>query len=267
MPSTVRKLSSNTAMTSDPNEAARVAATDFACRLVPRWQAILGTELIGAYLIGSVAHAGFSRRYSDIDVALITETGLSQQAFDHILSEAVALSAEWGAKLSIFWSDRHFRLGRFPALDRVDWLDHAVVLTERERAWPTRPTLDEIQHYLSGAPLVDWKENALRFAASEALDPKDHKTYLKTLLYPARFFYSWMTGRNGSNDDAVTFLGERCPTGFDIGLLNRALQCRDAAADPDALFPARTKLASQAEACAALVARSKHSNFALGSTS
>jgi predicted nucleotidyltransferase len=238
----------------DPNEAAKIAATDFACRIVPHWQAALGTELIGAYLVGSLAHTGFSRRYSDVDIAVITETGLSQQALDRMRSEAVALSAEWGAKLSAFWADRHFRLGRFPPLDRVDYLDHAVVLTERERVQPTRPTLDEIRRYLSGPPLALWRENALRFAASETLDPKDHKTYLKTLLYPGRLFYSWMTGRIGSNDDAVVFLSERHPTGFDVGLLTRALQCRQAAADPDYLFPARTMLSSQVEACAALFA-------------
>jgi hypothetical protein len=238
----------------DPNEAARIAATDFARRLVANWQAALETELIGAYLIGSLAHTGFSRRYSDIDIALITETGLSQQALDRMRSEALALSSEWGPKLSVFSADRHFRLGRFPPLDRVDCLDHAVVLTEREHVQPTRPTLDEIQRYLRGAPLTHWKESALRFAASETLHPKDYKTYLKTLLYPGRFFYSWMTGRIGSNDDAVAFLSERHPIGFDIGLLTRALQCRQAGADPDSLFSARTMLASQVEACAALVA-------------
>jgi hypothetical protein len=86
----------------DPNEAARIEATDFACRLVPCWRAVLGTELIGAYLIGSLAHSGFSRRYSDVDIALITQTGLTQKTLDRMQSQAFALSAEWGAKLSIF---------------------------------------------------------------------------------------------------------------------------------------------------------------------
>jgi hypothetical protein len=34
----------------------------------------------------------------------------------------------------------------------------------------------------------------------------------------------------------------------------RALQCRQAAADPDSLFVARTSLLSQVDACAALLA-------------
>src|SRR5262249_38252790 len=162
-----------------PDEAARIAATDFACRLASRCQTTLGSELIGAYLIGSLAHSGFSPRYSDVDIVLFTETGLSQECLDRMRREAVALSADWGAKLSIFWTDRHFRLGRFPLPDRLDYLDCARILMEREHLQPKRPTLDEIRHYLRGAPFVNWKEEVLRFAASDALDLKDHKKYLK----------------------------------------------------------------------------------------
>ena len=91
---------------------------DFARRIVPFWQAELGSELLGAYLIGSLAHGGFSRRYSDIDMALVTEAGLSPQALDRVRSQAAALSADWGVKLSVFWTDRHFSLGRFPPRSR-----------------------------------------------------------------------------------------------------------------------------------------------------
>jgi hypothetical protein len=237
----------------DPDELARIAAIDFARGLVRPWQAALGTELLGVYLMGSLAHAGFSRRYSDIDVALVTTAGLSTQALDRVRREAVALSADWGPKLSVFWTDRHFSLGRFPPLDRVDYLDHAVALMERACVRPVRPTLDEIRHYLRGAPFANWAERARSFAAAQTLEPKDHKTYLRTLLYPGRFCYSWMTGLMGSNDDAVAFLSERHVAGLDVGLLERALRCRHSAADPDALFSARQVLPSQIDACAALL--------------
>jgi hypothetical protein len=206
----------------DPDEVARIAAIDFARRLVPHWVEALGTELLGAYLIGSLAHAGFSRRYSDIDMLLVTAAGLSAQALDRVRSEAVALSADGGPKVSVFWTDRYFSLGRFPPLDRVDYLDHAVVLMERERMRPARPTLQEIQHYLRGAPFTDWVDRARRFAAVETLKPNDHKAFLRTLLYPGRFCYSWMTGRIGSNDEAVAFLSERHPAHLDINSIARA---------------------------------------------
>ena len=92
-----------------------------------------------------------------------------------------------------------------------------------------------------------------RFAGAEILETKDRKAFLRTLLYPARFCYSWMTGRMGSNDEAVAFLGGACPGRFDIPLIRRALECRQADADPDPLFPARTSLASQVDVCMALL--------------
>ncbi len=235
------------------HESAQAAAVDFAGRIVPFWQAALGSELLGAYLMGSLAHGGFSRRYSDVDIALVTEAGLSRQTLDRLRSKAAALSADWGPKLSVFWTDRHFRLGRFPPLDRIDYLDHAVVLMERERVRPLRPALEEIRRYLGGAPFARWADLARRFATAEILEPKDRKAYLRTLLYPGRFCYSWMTGRMGSNDDAVAFLRKTRPARLDVSLLTSALHCRQADADPDSLFPARTSLPSQVDACAALL--------------
>jgi predicted nucleotidyltransferase len=237
----------------DPDEPARTAAIDFSRRLVLHWTEALGSELLGAYLIGSLAHAGFNRRYSDIDIALVTTAGLSPQALDRLRREALALSADWGPKVSIFWADRHFSVGRLPPLDRIDYLDHAVALLDRECVRPARPTLEEIHNYLSGAPFSNWAERARSFVAAETLEPKDHKAYLRTLLYPARFCYSWMTGLIGSNDDAMVFLNKKDIAGLDIGLIECALQCRQDAADPDALFPARKVLLSQIDACAALL--------------
>jgi hypothetical protein len=239
------------------DELARASAIGFARRLAERWQQVLGSDLLGLYVIGSLAHAGFSRRYSDIDLAVITAAGLSQQALDHMRGEAVALSADWGAKVSVFWTDREFSLGRFPPLDRIDYLDHAIALVEREPVRPPRPALEDVRDYLRGAPFSGWAERARNFAAAQTLEPKDHKGYLRTLLYPGRFCYSWMTGLMGSNDDAVAFITERPGIGLDTGLIERALSCRRAGADPDTLFAERTLLPSQIDACAALFVGSK----------
>ena len=245
-------------MQDDPNGPARAAAVDLVRRLVPYCRQILGSELLGAYLIGSVAHAGFSWRYSDLDIALVTVDGLSSQAQDRIRNKAVALSAEWGAKLSISGADRYFSTGRFPPLDRIDYLDHAIVLMERERVKPARPTLTEIREYLRGEPFASWADRARSFAAAEALEPCDRKAYLRTLLYPARFCYSWTTGLTVSNDDAVAFVNERPPARLDVDLITRALECRRIGCDPDALFSARTMLLSQIDACASLFVVERH---------
>jgi predicted nucleotidyltransferase len=216
------------------NDAARTTALDFAHRLGSSYRVQLGAKLIGAYIIGSLAHGGFSRRYSDIDIALVTEDGLDAAALTALRDLAAELDAALTLKLSLFWTDRHFVIGRFPPLDRADYLDHAIVLTEREHLLPVRPTIEEIRAYLSGAPFSNWAENAQRFAAMN--------TYIRTLLYPSRLVYSWTTGRMASNDDAVAFTCEHRPPGLDTDLLTQALAYRQAGADADTLFPARTVL-------------------------
>lgn len=238
----------------DPNAAARDAAMEFAHALVPVWQAALEPELLGLYLIGSLAHGGFSRRYSDIDVAVVTETGLSPQTLDSLRRQAAALSTDWGPKVSIFWTDRRFGIGRFPPLDRLDYLDRPVVLVENERVTPARPAMQEIRDYLRGLPFLNWATRAQEFADSAALDTKDRKSYLRTLLYPARLCFSYATGLMSSNDEAVEYLRQHKPTGLDLDSIERALQCRRAADGPDSLFDLRSYLPAQVNACKALLA-------------
>jgi hypothetical protein len=58
----------------------------------------------------------------------------------------------------------------------------------------------------------------------------------------------------GGNDEAVAFVQEQRPTGIDVELIARALDCRRAAADPDMLIAARAVLPCHVEACRALIA-------------
>ncbi|NEU94516.1 hypothetical protein [Bradyrhizobium uaiense] len=179
---------------------------------------------------------------------------MSPQAHERIHREAVMLSAEWGPKLSLFWTDRDFSIGRFPPLDRIDYLDHAIVLMERERTRPARPPLTEIRQYLCADPFASWSSRARSFAAASVLDPMHRKAYLRTLLYPARFCYSWTTGLMGSNDDAVAFVNKKPVPRLDADLITRALQCRKSGGNPDGLFSARAALLVQIDACASLLA-------------
>ncbi len=214
-------------------------------RAPPRGRRISARPLLGVYLIGSLAHGGFSRRYSDIDVAVVTEAGLTPADFDAMRADAAAISGELAAKLSIFWTDRTFSAGRFPPLDRADYLDHGVALIERERdRRRPRPGLAEVRAYLTGKPFEGWAQGAAQFAALETLEPKSHKPYLRAHLYPARFVYSFMTGRMGSNDDAVEWLKDRAPPGLDVALIAR----RSTAAAPP---PIRTRCFPRARRCRA----------------
>lgn len=245
----------------ETDQSARQSATAFMRALAESLSSTLGIRLLEAALVGSLAHGGFRRRYSDLDLALVVEDGLSDAELASIRATAGNLSVEWAGKLSIFWTDRSFSIGRFPPLDCVDLIDHGVVLVMRERVRPSRPELAEIRRYLGGAPLENWSSTANRFACAGTLAEKDGKPYLRALLYPARFIMSWQTGRMASNDDAVAFVvgaatRRTLPSGLDTDLLQRALECRRSAADPDPLFADRAQLPSQVEACRQLVSSS-----------
>jgi hypothetical protein len=237
----------------DKDEPTRTAALALAEGMAAFWSERLGARFIGGYLIGSLAHGGFSRRYSDIDMALLVENGLDAAELAEMRAHATAIAPDLAPKLSLFWADRGFTMGRFPPLDRVDLIDHAVSLDEREIVRPARPSLAEVRTYLRGTPFAAWRDGSRLFAAATFLAPQDHKPYLRALLYPARFVYSWMTGGMNSNDEAVAFTADAAPAGLDLGLIESALSCRRAAEDPDALFGARHMLPRQVAACAALL--------------
>jgi predicted nucleotidyltransferase len=240
-------------MPSANDTSAQAAAIAFAGAVAELWDRELGAKLLGFYLIGSLAHGGFSARYSDIDVLLIAHERLQADTIERIAQAAAAQAPALAAKLSLFWTDRSLSAGRFPPLDRIDYLDHAVPLLERERLELARPSLAEVRAYLAGEPFRNWSQQALRFSTLDVLSAGDHKRYLRALLYPARFLYSWTTGAMGSNDAAVSFLQGRIH-GLELDLIGRALACRNRDDDPLPLFAERAKLAKLVEFCSGFVA-------------
>jgi hypothetical protein len=215
---------------------------EFARGLAALWDQHLGERLSGIYLIGSLAHGGYSAQYSDIDVALITLNGLITSDLELVHNEAARRWPDLASGLSLFWTDETFSSGRFPPLDRIDYLDHRRPLLERRRATPARPSLFEIREYLSGDALLVWSRRVIELVALDELATHDHKRYLRTLLYPARFLYSWETGNVASNDDAVAYVERRNLVGPAIDLVVRALHCRNDGSSPASLFPERQTL-------------------------
>lgn len=237
----------------DRDDAVRAAALDLADAVAAYWRGQLGEELLGFYLIGSLAHGGFNRRYSDIDVAVVSENGLTESMIEAMGVHAATIAPSLAPKLSLFWTDRTFTKGRFPPLDRIDYLDNAVPVFQREKVRPARPPLDEVRAYLKGRPFSVWAERATHFAALDRLEAADHKPYLRAHLYPARFVFSWITGEVASNDAAVSFLANNAPDGLNVAVIDRALSCRRRAADPDGLFQARKQLPGQVAACGRMI--------------
>jgi hypothetical protein len=76
------------------------------------------------------------------------------------------------------------------------------------------------------------------------------KSYLRALLYPARFLCSWESGKVASNDDAVAYVTGRKLAGFEADLLARALRCRNAEEDIWRLFLERRRLRDLLRICA-----------------
>lgn len=228
--------------------------TDFAQRVALEWDRYLGSRLLGIYLIGSLAHGGFGPRYSDIDVAVVLSNALSTADITEMNRMAAEVSRQHAAKLSLFWTDRGFAIGRFPPLDRIDFLKNAVKLLEREAVRPGQPSLAEVRAYLRGAPFERWAAKAREFSVASELRPEEHKQYLRALLYPARFIYSWLLGDIASNDDAVLFLQDHAPAGIDVNLICKALRCRREGRDPDDLFGARSTLRAHVEVCMGIIA-------------
>ena len=240
----------------NPDEIARRAAITFATDMTGFWERRLGGALLGVYLLGSLAHDGFSRRYSDIDMLVLAEEGVGPEDQDAMREEAKRIAPDLAGKLSLFWSNRACAFGRFPPLDRLDYIDRPLPLIERERVACPRPSLPEIRAYLAGAPFANWVERSHRFMEMPALPTAERKPFIRQLLYPARLVYSWTTGDITSNDAAVAFLAEHAPRGLDRDLVERALALRQAAADPDPLFAERGKLARLIAACEGMIAES-----------
>jgi predicted nucleotidyltransferase len=236
-----------------PGKSAQKIAVDFAYDVAKFWDRELGRRLIGIYLIGSLAHGGFSARYSDIDMALIAEGPLECGEIDLVNREVGARSDTLASRLSLFWTNQYFSVGRFPPLDRVDYIDHGVTLLERRHVCPARPTLAEIRTYLGAEPFRNWSQQVQRLIALDELTISDHKHFLRALLYPARFLYSWETGAIGSNDEAVAFLQSRAPE-IDLDVITRALHCRNQGEEPQPLFPERSRLLQLRDMCEQLIA-------------
>ena len=234
--------------------SAHAAAVDFARHVAGLWDRHLGQRLVGVYMLGSLAHGGYAARYSDIDVGLITEQSLASGELDLVHGKAAAYSATLAPRLSLFWTDQTFASGRFPPLDRIDYLDHAVTLIERRRVSPSRPTLSEVRAYLGAEPFRRWSQEVVRLSALDELTAADHKRYLRALLYPARFLYSWETGNVASNDAAVAFVQDRALARSEVDIIVQALRCRNEGRDPLPLFPERSRLPRLLDICKGRIA-------------
>ena len=202
---------------------------------VARYRAVLGGRLVAAYALGSLAHGGFSPLVSDVDLGLVLTDPVEPSDLPTIGAVADAVKAGGSVlheRLSVFWGTPETLAGRapggrFPPLDRLDLLEHGLLLDGTEcRQGLSGPDPAEL--------LVAGAEFALDFlgpghgtghpasaglgsltpAGPEVIEEIRHPELLlergtrhltKIMLFPVRLLFTGATGRVGTNHAAVDY--------------------------------------------------------------
>jgi hypothetical protein len=199
------------ALSTDPAVADLIAA----CRSLA--EEAFEARLLSTYLIGSLAHGGFSAAVSDIGIAFLLVdplTDTDSEQISALTAYCAAAHPRYGRRLSLFWSspaafvetDQIQVAGRFPAIDRLDLLLHGRPIggsdLRQQLSPPTRR-----------AVLGTCREDVLRFVRDPSrygfltsgaeYDFGDLKALARLCLFPARFLYTAATGEVISNDAAA----------------------------------------------------------------
>jgi len=207
----------------------------------------LGSSLVEAYKLGSLAHGGFSNIYSDIDVGLLLNCSEPPDGMADLIAAAKSLDSEYGKKLSVFWGTPEQTWGRLPYLDRLDMLDHGLPLLKHHKAQFRRPAKNEIRDELLRSIERSWKPRLPELNALTELTPELRKPYIRAILYAARLIYSWDKLAMDSNDRAVAYLHEIQPSGLDLQPIDMALACRREKCSADEVFALHTDLVRQCD--------------------
>ncbi|MBI2533447.1 MAG: hypothetical protein HYW03_14725 [Deltaproteobacteria bacterium] len=221
--------------------------TDYIARVAEYFHSRLAPSLVEAYKLGSLAHGGFSKIYSDFDVGLLLNCAEPPSAMPALIAEAKTLDTEYGKKLSVFWGNPEFTWGRLPFIDRLDLLDHGVPLLHGVKPSFRRPTKDEIHQEQIQSIERSWKSRLPELSRLPKLEPKDRKPYIRAILYAARLIYTWDNLSVDSNDRAVEYLHQVQPPGLDLKPVDLALACRNEICTAEDVFALHTDLNRQCE--------------------
>ena len=192
------------------------------------YQAALGSRLVAAYALGSLAHGGFSPLVSDVDLGLILRDPPWMKHRLAIRAVARAVRADGSAlhqRLSVFWGTPatlagRARGGRFPPLDRLDLLEYGRLLAGQDaRHGVARPGQEELLvagaefalGYLGAAgnlprrlrdrvrPGSQDRDTLDEIRNPERLVSRGPRRMTKTVLFPVRFLFTAATARVGTN--------------------------------------------------------------------
>lgn len=196
------------------------------------YQTALGSRLVAAYALGSLAHGGFSPLVSDVDIGLVLADPPRRK--DRVTLRSVGNAVRAGGselhqRLSVFWGtpgtlQGRSRGGRFPPLDRLDLVEHGRLLAGTDvRDGIARPAQAELLvagaefalGYLGGDPDLAQCLRRLAARGPRGDDPvtefrtpavlvsRGNRWVTKVVLFPVRFLYTAATGQVGTNAAAA----------------------------------------------------------------
>lgn len=183
-----------------------------------------GREIACAAWIGSLAHGGYSERFSDVDLLLLFHELPPEKHMEETIAQ---LRRDTGLadKLSVFWSDTEGLGGRFPAPDREDFRAHGKVIYGEKPSRFASPSRDDLRRHLREHSIPYWTQLLADIRANKVEDRE--KQIVRAALFPARFYFTWTTGAIDSNERAAAFCRERDWPG-DNALVEAALASRKA---------------------------------------
>jgi hypothetical protein len=194
-----------------------------------------GNERKAIYIMGSLARGGFSEVASDIDIGIILagDLGRAETKIDDIRSEIVSSYPSVKNNVSIFWGSIESingleDAGRYPPFDRLDLIDHAVLLSGDDvRDQLIRPSRKELE-IASAAFSIDYlgtEERIEEFYNCDRIVSKGAVYTTKTILFPARFIYLARTGEIAGNDVSYEYYLANF-SGPDANLIERGYRWR-----------------------------------------
>lgn len=185
---------------------------------------------ISVFIMGSLARGGFSEISSDIDLGIILNDSLddAKVKINHILSTAHKNYPSVKNNISIFWGSIDsingvVDAGRYPPFDRLDLIDHGVLLSGKDvRGTLVRPTKKELEiaSTLFSLDYLGNQERIEEFHNCERIAEKGVVYVTKTILFPARFIYLERTGEIAGNDVSCQYYLDNFK-GADVDLIDR----------------------------------------------
>jgi predicted nucleotidyltransferase len=167
------------------------------------------------YIMGSLARGGFSEIASDIDLGIILKGSLDgvEAKIKDVLSATHKNFPSVENNILIFWGSIEsingvIKAGRYPPFDRLDLIDHALLLSGQDvRRMLIRPTKKELEIASSTFSLnyLASQERIEEFHNCHSIADKGVVYTTKTILFPARFIYLERTGQIAGNEESSRY--------------------------------------------------------------